>query len=56
MEGREKKKKKKRERMTDGKCGRGKQWRGLSLTVAGDSEVMCAKTVLDVRQRQGGMS
>lgn len=29
---------------------------GPSLTVARDSEVMCTKAVLDVWQRQGGVS
>lgn len=39
---------KKKKRMTDGRCGEGKRGLGLSLTIARDSEVMCAKAVLDV--------
>lgn len=42
--------------MTDNRRGGGKRRWGLSLTVAGDREVMRAKAVLDVRQRQGGVS
>lgn len=40
--------KEKRKRRTDGGCGGGKRRPGLSLTVARDSEVVCAKAVLDV--------
>lgn len=44
------------ERKENDRFGKGKQCWGLSLTVARDSEVVCTKAVLDVRQRQGGMS
>lgn len=53
----------KKKNLTDGWFGRGKRkdgeetdWWRLPLTVAWDGEVVCAKAVLDVRQRQGGMS
>lgn len=38
------------------KDGEETDWWRLPLTVAWDGEVMCAKAVLDVWQRQGGMS